>query len=236
MADFVQGTVAKVSEKDTANGGTVYNVCVDTEDNGEEWFGCGFDNPNLNEGDEIEFDIDYNGKYTNINMDTLVVTQAAPQRESSNRGNGRSGSRNSDGRSGSGRGNSNSRSSGRRNSRSSNNSSSRDSKGSQSKGRSQNKSPSRSKAPAKPEVDWDRKDNLIRLQSSQNTAVATIRIMLANGAVTIPKKKAEAFDAIQALIEEEASRLYNKYEDIVDGNYDQGGDDNDGDYQDDIPE
>lgn len=237
MADFVQGRVAKVSEKDTANGGTVYNVCVDTEDNGEEWFGCGFDNPNLNEGDEIEFDIDYNGKYTNINMDTLVVTKEAPKRESSSRSGGRGGSRSSGSRSGGGRGNSNSRSSSSRSGSRDSNSRSGNSRGNKGSGRSQSKGSSRAKAPAKAEVDWDRKDNLIRLQSSQNTAIALIVGGLNAGAITLPSAKAKKYDAYCALVEEEADRLYHKYEDIVDGNYDNGKDDGGQEYEeDDVPE
>ena len=59
MSDYVEGIVAKATKKPTANGGTVYNICVDTADNGEEWFGCGFDDPKVNEGDEIGFDIEY---------------------------------------------------------------------------------------------------------------------------------------------------------------------------------
>lgn len=237
MADFVQGTVAKLTEKETSNGGTVYNVCVDTEDNGEEWFGCGFDNPNLNEGDEIEFDIDYNGDYTNINLDTLVVTKEAPQRQSSNRSGGRNGGRNSSSNSRSSRGGSNSRSGGRGNSRSGSKSGSRDSGRGKNTGRSQSKGAGRAKAPKKQEVDWERKDNLIRLQSSQNTAIAFVNCGLANGCIVLPTAKAKKYDAYQALVEEEAARLYDKYNDIVDGCYDDGVDRDDPEMdEDDIPE
>ncbi len=237
MADFVQGTVAKITEKPTANGGTVYNVCVDTEDNGEEWFGCGFENPNLNEGDEIEFDIDYNGDYTNIGLDTLVVTKEAPKRQSSSRSNGRSSGSRSNGRSGSSRGNSNSRSGSRGNSRSKSNSRSGNSQRGESKGRSQGQSKGRAAPAKKAEVDWDRKDNLIRLQSCQNTAIALVNCGLANGAITLPSAKAKKYDAFVALVEEEAARLFDKYTDIVDGCYDNGQDNNqDDEDEDDIPE
>lgn len=236
MADFVAGTVAKVSEKPTANGGTVYNVCVDTEDNGEEWFGCGFNDPKLNEGDEIEFDIDYNGDYTNINLDTLVVTKEAPQRKPSSRGSKRDGGGRGNGRSGGDRGKSNSRSSNSRSSSRSSNSGGRDSGRGQGKGRSESKSSGRTKAPAKQEVDWERKDNLIRLQSSQNTAIAFVNCGLANGCIVLPSAKAKKYDAFLALVEEEAERLFQKYTDIVDGCYDNGKDDAEEYDEDDVPE
>jgi hypothetical protein len=236
MADFVAGTVAKVSEKPTANGGTVYNVCVDTEDNGEEWFGCGFDDPKLNEGDEIEFDIDYNGDYTNINQDTLVVVKEAPQRQSSSRGSRGNARSKPSSNSRSSRGNSNSSSRGRGDSRSKPNSGGRDSSRSKGKGRSESKSSGRTKTPAKQEVDWERKDNLIRLQSSQNTAIAFVNCGLANGCIVLPAAKAKKYDAFLALVEEEADRLFNKYSDIVDGCYDNGKDDAEEYDEDDVPE
>lgn len=238
MADFVQGTVKKLSEKGTNNGGTVYNVCVDTEDNGEEWFGCGFDNPNLNEGDEIEFDIDYNGDYTNINLDTLVVTKSAPQRQSSNRGSGRNGGGSRGNSRGNGRSSGNGRSGGSRGNGGDSNSNRGNSNRGQSSSRSQSKSSGRTAAPKKAEVDWERKDNLIRLQSSQNTAIKLIVGGLQAGAITLPSAKAKKYDAYVALVEEEADRLYHKYEDIVDGCYDDGqGDDSNGQTnEDDIPD
>jgi len=237
MADFVAGIVAKVTSKETKGDSLVWNVCVDTDDNGEEWFGCGFEDPQVNEGDEIEFDTEQNGKFTNINIDTLVVDKAAPQRKSSNRG-GRGNDGGSRGNTGRGnRGSSNSRGSSNRGSSRNSNSRSGNSQRGESKGRSQSRSPSRAAKPEpKPEVDWDRKERLIRLMACQNTAIHLVEVALANGAVTIPKKKADAFDAITALVEEEAKRLEDKYLDICDGCYDQGGDDQGGDYQDDIPE
>jgi len=225
MADYVEGIVVKSTSKPTNNGGTVYNICVDTVDNGEEWFGCGFDDPNVNVGDEIGFDIEYKGDYTNVNLDTLEIIKAAPKRES--RGSGRGGSRGGNKSGGRGRSSGGSNSGG-----SKRGGNSRSAPAKKSAGRGASKA-------AKPDVDWDRKDNLIRLQSSQNTAIATIAVMLTNGALVLPKKKAEAFDAIQDCIEEEAARLFSKYTDIVDGNYDKdsgSGDADDGEYDDDVPD
>ncbi len=237
MSDFVQDAlVLKSSSKPCGNNGHVYNIQVNTPENGDEWFGCGFEDPKLNVGDECEFEIEQveGGKYTNVIIDTIVVTKAAPQREqssrgrdSSSRGNSRSNSR------------SNSRDSGRSNQQSRSNSrGGRDSGASTSRGKPQGRGREAAKEKA-PTVDWARKDNLIRLQSCQNTAINTIAVMLLNGFIAIPKAKADRYDAIQALIEDEANRLYFKYEDIVDGNYgdSQGGDDGQeqDQYPDDVP-
>ncbi len=231
MSDFVQDAlVLKSSSKPCGNNGHVYNIQVNTPENGDEWFGCGFEDPKLNVGDECEFEIEQveGGKYTNVIIDTIVVTKAAPQREQSSRGRGGNDSG----------GRSNSRSSSRSNSRSSNSrgSSTRGGRDSQpSRGRDAPKSRGRAPKEDKPQVDWARKDNLIRLQSCQNTAVKTIEFMLGAGFIAIPKAKADRYDAIQALIEDEAQRLYFKYEDIVDGKYDQGGNDQ-GQEQDEYPD
>ncbi len=234
MGEFVQDAlVLKSTSKECGNNGHVYNVQVNTPDNGDEWFGCGFEDPKLNVGDEIEFEIETVGKYTNLILDTLVVTKAAPQREQSSRG--RSNSSRGDSR-GSSRGNS--RDSGRGNQSSRGNSrGSRDSGSSNSRGQSQSRGRS-SAAEKAPAVDWARKDNLIRLQSCQNTAINTINMMFLAGFIAVPKAKADRYDALQALIEDEAQRLYFKYEDIVDGKYGDGGDDQGQDqdeYPDDVP-
>jgi hypothetical protein len=206
-------------------------VQVNTPANGDEWFGCGFEDPKLNVGDECEFEIEQveGGKYTNVIIDTIVVTKAAPQREQSSRGRGGNDSGRGSSRGGSSRGNS----------RSSNSrgQSTRGGRDSQSSGRG-DAPKSRGRAPKedKPQVDWARKDNLIRLQSCQNTACKTIGLMLLNGFIAIPKAKADRYDAIQALIEDEAQRLYFKYEDIVDGKYGDGGSDDQGQEQDEYPD
>lgn len=228
MADYVEGKVVSTSEKPTSKGGTVYNIKVNSDDNGEEWFGCGFDDPKVNKGDVIGFDIEYNGDYLNVNMDTLEILEAAPKRESSNRGGSRGGSRSG------GRGASRSKSDSSRGSHSGGGS--RSSSGGNKRG---NQSGSRSQGgEKKPAVDWDRKDNLIRLQSCQNTSVATIGMLISNKLVTIPTKKSAAYDATMALVEAEAARLFQKYTDIVDGNYDDGlnEQDNPDEYDDDVPE
>lgn len=234
MGEFVgEATVLKVSKKATSGKGHVYNIQIETDDNGKEWWGCGFEDPKVNEGDIIEFELIEVGDYTNVDLDTIVVLEAAPKRERSSRGRGND---RDSGRSSGGRG-------GRDSGRSSGNSRSGSSRGnSRSSGRgdsaAKGRGASRSGADKKPAVDWDRKDNLIRLQSSQNTAIALVGMLLTNGALKLPAKQADKRDAAVAAVEKEAARLFDKYTDIVDGNYDDGTDDGRDQYDDDddIPE
>lgn len=213
MSDYVEGVVKKISEKDTRNGGINYNVCVE-EDGKEDWFGHGFDAPVFGEGDTIGFDIKYNGEYANVDKDTVEVIEVAKpkssrskRKSSSSRGSSRSSS---------------SRTSGR--------------------GSKKASSSSRSKAPSKKadsattmsKEDWAKKDKLIQLQSAQNTAIAFIRVAIECEAVKLPAKQGAKFDALSALVDEEASRLHTKYLEEVHGKSSQ--DEDDDEYDDDIPE
>lgn len=219
--EVVEGTVLKITYKETRGKNDLCNLCLDTGGRDDEWFGYGFNEPDFEEGAIVEFEIEYNGEYANIVDDTLTVIEEAPKKRKSSGGRGgkSSGSKRGGGSSGkSGGGRSGGRSGGK---------SSSAGRGGADKG---------SGAGKKSEVDWDRKDNLIRLQSCQNTAIATVNMMITHGAIVLPKKKGEMYDAVQAAIEEEASRLFEKYTDIVDGNYDGGPSVNDVDDDDDIPD
>jgi hypothetical protein len=72
-----------------------------------------------------------------------------------------------------------------------------------------------------------------------NTSIKLVGLLLAEGAIAIPKKKADAADAIVALCDEEAERLYDQYEEQVYGGGTQKrgrGQARDNKYDDDIPE
>lgn len=210
--EIVEGTVTKITFKPTKGDNEVCNICLDTGGRDDEWFGFGFEEPEFEEGAVIEFEVEYNGKFTNVVTGSVEVLEEAPKKR---KGSSRGGS--SGGRGSSSRGSSRDKSSG---------------------GGRGGKSSGRDKAPAKAEVDWDRKDNLIRLQSSQNTAVATLNVLLTHGLIALPKKKAQQMDAVVALIEEEAARLFDKYTDIVDDNYEgyAGGGKDESDDDDDVPD
>lgn len=69
---MIEGIVEVVSEKRTSNGGTVYNAKVDGS-----WYGCGFNKPIFTEGNKIRFGVTQNGKYTNLDQDTVEVLEEA---------------------------------------------------------------------------------------------------------------------------------------------------------------
>lgn len=198
MSEHVQGIVQKISEKSAGRSGDiVYNICIDTGGREDKWFGHGFDEPVFQEGDEIEFDIEYNGDYANVDNESVQVlsegdggvrSSSSSSRRSSSRSNGRS---NSGGRA------------------------------KPAAKRSSSRKPA-TKARAKPEDDtkmskddWAKKDQMIRRQACMNTSIALIRGALECGAVVLPTKKGDKFDAYIALCDEEADRLYDQYEEQV---------------------
>ena len=68
MSDKVKGVVQKITKN------KAYSVLLD--DN--VFYGAGFDEPNFKEGYTIEFEISYNGKYKNINQETLKIVSSTP--------------------------------------------------------------------------------------------------------------------------------------------------------------
>jgi len=187
MSEHVEGIVKAISEK-AAGRGTVFNIKVDI-DGQEDWFGHGFDKPDFAKGDEIAFDIILNGEYENIDPDSVeILNAAAPQRSS-------------------------------RSSRSSSNAPApRRGRAAKPEARSGSK---RSKPAAKgndttmSKDDWAKKDQMIRRQSTMNTAIALVRVLCENDAIKLPAAAAKRGDAIIALCDEEADRLYDQYEEQV---------------------
>jgi len=186
MSDHVIGIVKAISEKATRNGGTVYNVKLDTGQD-DEWFGLGFDEPQFGKGDEIEFDVTYNGDYANVDANSVNILQEAS-------GGGRDSGRGSSNRSSSNR--SASRSSSSRGNSSSGNRSSSPSRGSRDNKRSSsgNSRASSSKSDTMSKDEWANKDKMIRRQACMNTAINLVKLLIESDAVSIPKKKADAFD------------------------------------------
>ena len=78
MAD-VFGTVTKITSTPRgARGSLAYSVQMD---NGE-WYGHGFDVPKFQEGQQVSFNIAYNGQYKNVDVGSVQVTGGAPQQQS----------------------------------------------------------------------------------------------------------------------------------------------------------
>jgi len=187
MSDHVVGIVAKISAKPARSGDNVYNICMEIDGGDDEWFGHGFDKPEFQEGDEIEFDIEYNGDYTNVDKNTVnVLVEGTPPSRSRGRNNSSAGTRG-------GRSN---KSSGSR------------AKPSRSNNRAAKAAPADDKMS---KDDWAKKDKMIQLQSAMNTAIALVGVAVANDLVALPAAKGKKFDAFVALVDEEAERLHAQY-------------------------
>lgn len=199
----VTGFLVKQTEKPTRNGGKIYSICVEV-DGQDEWFGFGFDAPTFGVDSEIEFDVEAKGEYENVINDSVVIIEnvnppAAPARKP--RGGGR-GAPAKPARKPRGGGD--------------------DKPARKPRGSTAPADDKPARAAKKPDVDWDRKDRLIRAQSCQNTAVATIALAQAAGTLELPKKKALQWDSLQALIEKESLRLFLKYDEVADECHDYG--------------
>ncbi len=242
MSDHVIGFVAKITSKEAGkNNNLIYNLCIEEDGQDDTWYGFGWDEPDFTEGAEIEFDIEWNGDYPNVDVKSVNVLQEGEEKPKPRRP-ARGGS--SGGGRGNGRGGN---SSSRGNSRSSSGSSKRSS--SSSRGSSKpNASRGGNKASGKgatdsgmSKEDWNNKDKMIRRQACMNTAIKLVGLLQESGVLPKPKTKSDGYDAIVALCDEEAARLYDQYEDQVHG--DDGGapakrgrNNQDQEYDDDIPE
>ncbi len=69
----MRGIVEVLTSKPTRTGGTVYNAKI-----GDNWVGCGFKEPEFKQGDEIEYETEVNGQYTNMGPFTIIQAGAAP--------------------------------------------------------------------------------------------------------------------------------------------------------------
>lgn len=207
----VTGFLLKVSEKPTSNGGTIYNIQVENDGN-DDWFGYGFDAPTFGVDSEISFDIEVNGKYENVIVETLeIIANVNPPTPARKARGGASGGR------------------GKPAGRAPRGGAAPAKPARQPRGQAASEPAARApKADKKADVDWDRKDRLIRAQSCQNTAIATVALMQAAGVLPKPKAKAQGYDALQALIEKESQRLFLKYDEVADECYDYGGEEEEG--------
>lgn len=214
MTDTVAGTVKKITSKEVGKySNLAYSLCVLCDDNGEEeWFGHGFDKPICFEGDKVSFDVTYKGDYANIEAVTMKVTEEGPGEQAAAKPTGRRGD---GGNKPAGRGRSvpaedkPARSAAR---------SGRGAPAAKNAARGANTPTAPSGGGLSKDEFWSnrekrdiQRDLIIQLQSAQNTAIATIVGAVAAGAVALPTKKGDKFDAFTALIDEEALRLRDVY-------------------------
>lgn len=204
---FVEkGQVKEVVSSQTKNGNLAYRVKVyDPNEKVEDTIGMGFEKPPFGEGAVISFEAEQNGKFINMNVDTLEVHEAgqtaagrSPGRSS--RG-GRGDSQRSSGRGGRG-GNSNNSRSG----------------GTESAGRSggNNRSDAGNKSAGLSKDEWAAKDKRIELMSARNSSLEFLKIALEQGAVSLGSKKAaDKLELLEAVLDKITMRFLSQNEQFV---------------------
>lgn len=171
MAD-VYGTVQRLTSR-KAGRGYAHNVQMDDG----QWYGHGFKQPNFGEGAEISFDVEYNGQYANIIVESVQVMspgQPAQQQQGGNNWQGNGNYRSNNG-------------GGQRSSANRTKSMGGLSKDDYWKNR-------------------EKRDIIvqkqIQYQSARNSAIEVIKAGIDAGAISLPAAKAKAFDALRALVDE----------------------------------
>jgi len=72
-----------------------------------------------------------------------------------------------------------------------------------------------SSAPAPAKASFDDRNVSIAYQSSRKDALVFVQLLVQTGAISLPAKKADQADALQALVEDYAAQFYLKLEEIV---------------------
>lgn len=220
--DYVRGFVDDVFAKQLQSGKEMWNIVVD----GNE-YGYGMYPPKFGVGSEIEFDIRWNGEYPNVNWDTMNIIDNQGEAPKATRGGGRSqgggggGGYNRGGQSGGG-GQRQGQGGGQRQGGGYNGQRGGQSGGGQrqspsqgqrapaSTGQRQPQPPARSPGGGMSKDDyWSRKEErdlevqkAIQYQASRNAAIAVLDVMLKAGAVKLPSKQADQYDAVLAVVDE----------------------------------
>lgn len=141
-----------------------------------QWFGCGFNGVPANKGDQVQFEAIQNGQYLNADMATFQVVAGGQPQQQAPRNAGQSGGYRK-----------------------------------QYGGGAQRQAAPQSAA-SKDDY-WTKKEGrdvitqqVIQLQASRNAAIAVCSAALAQGVLPLPAKKADAFDAFLAAIDEVTQR------------------------------
>lgn len=186
MSD-VFGTVQRIVAKQ-AGRGTAHNIQMDDG----QWYGHGFKQPNFGEGAEISFDVEYNGQYANVIVESVqVINEGQPPRRQQQQG-GYNGQRRSNGG-----GNTRGASGGGR-------------------------APAQASGGMSRDKYWENKEKRdlavqkqIQYQAARNAAIEATKLALEQGAAALPAKKEAKLDALLALIGEITDRFYEDTTDIV---------------------
>ena len=142
----VKGVIQKVNSKDF-NGKKIWSIKVN-----DTWYGAGYNQPKVNEGENVEFETTQRGQYWNVDgpINVLAASSASPA----------TGGAKADGWA------------------------------------------------AKQAAD-EARQKIIQIQSSRNSAIEVVKIIVQAGALKLPTKQADQVDVILALVDELTDK-YNK--------------------------
>ena len=192
-----EGEVLSITSSKTAKGEFFRIEVKDLDTDDTNWFGLGKDEPDYGEGSIVSFEYDESddGKYLNAFADSVeVIDLVEPKKRGrSSRGksddNKRGSSRSSSSRGGS------SRSSGRGGDKSSGRSGSRSASKSSGSRSASKGSKSNDKGAKSNGTDWEAKDKRTAIGFAREQAIKVLGAMLESGAVKLPAKAAEKYDA-----------------------------------------
>lgn len=163
------------------NRGKAFNIQMDDG----EYYGYGFNAPNFGEGAEIGFDVQYNGQYKNVIVESVQVYNGGQQPQQQQGGGGYQNRGQGGGRGNGGGGNYNRRGGGGRG------------------GNNNAKDAYWKEKERKDEV----KDKGIRYQAARNAAIAVVDVCLKNDCLSLPAKKGDRLDAVLAVVDEITERF-----------------------------
>lgn len=197
----VEGEVLSIKISNT-NKGKFYRLEVE-DDNGKDWFGLGNEAPDFGEGSTVSFDFieTDDGKFYNVDGDVDIIDLVEPKGRGGRGGSDNSRGSNRGGNSGSSRGNARGTSRGGNSNRGNSRGSSR---GDSSKGNGKG-SPRSKKSGGKGGTDWEAKDKRTAIGFAREQAIKVLAAMIAEGAITLPTKKADKYDAYLGYLNELAA-------------------------------
>ena len=181
MAEQITGIVTKITDSKTARG-NFYGIIID-----DDRFGFGNEKPDFGEGSEVTFEVEVNGNFENVDMDTFEVLELV-EAKASGRSGGRSGGRGGDKPARGGRG--------------SRGGDEKPARGARGGSRGGDKPAKKEYTPKddKPAVDWDLKDQKIQWQAARNSALALLASVIQAEAIKLPSKQADKLEAIEAYV------------------------------------
>ena len=186
------GVVEKVSYKDLNSGKRMWNIKVDGN-----WYGMGYTQPKFGEGGEIEFDISWNGDFANVDKDSLNIISAGNVRNS---GGGNGGSRGGNG-GGYNKSSGQQRSGGNSSNGGGYNRGSSGSSGNAGGAGKDNYWENKDKRDIEREKRDKVKDVVVTHLACRNSAIEAVGMLITAGAVSLPAKKAEQYDAVLELVD-----------------------------------